>query len=381
MCPTSTPRTDIAAEPDPRPIPGSRVFGRGDNDHHTLRIPALAAVGPHLIAFAEGRRDSAGDSGEILIMARVSSDGGRTWSAPTTTTQEPGHTCGNPAPVAINDDTVLLLSSRNAASATEAEILAGRVDAEAGRRVYVQRIGVPSLTATTPRDLTAVAKRPDWGWYATGPGHAIRLRRGPYAGRIVVPANHSVIGSDEPSPYGRHTLVSDDRGERWRIGLVDPGQPGCAGPNESTCTEVGDGDIVFSVRNQQQEGNEATRGWAVSTDGGDSAPPLAPQHLAMPRIEGSLTTVRIGDREIVVLSGPSDPEQRAAMALRSSTDRGATWSEPRVVAPGPAGYSDLCVDPTGRLHLLWERGDDSPYEEIRHHSWTSEALGALLTGA
>lgn len=375
MCPSTTPDPRIAADA----TPGHRLFGRGDGGHHTLRIPALTAAGPHLVAFAEGRRDSAGDAGEIVIMARVSSDGGRTWSAPVVTTQASGHTCGNPAPVAIDDDTVVLVSSRNAAAATEADIVAGRVDAEDGRRVQVQRISVPSLTATAPRDLTEVAKRPDWGWYATGPGHALRLQRGRYAGRIVVPANHSVVGSEEPSPYGRHTLISDDLGERWRIGLVDPGRPGCGGPNESTGTEVGDGDVVFSVRNQQ--GGEATRGWAISTDGGDSATPLEPQPIAMPRIEGSLATVRIGDREVVVLSGPSDPEQRTAMALRSSTDRGATWSEPRVVAPGPAGYSDLCVDAAGRLHLLWERGDDSPYEEIRHHSWAPEALPGLLTGA
>lgn len=359
---------------------GVRVFGRGDNGHHTVRIPALVGVGEHLVAFAEGRRTSAGDAGEIVIIARVSTDEGQTWSDPVTTTQHLDHTCGNPAPVAISDDSLLLLSSRNAASADEADILAGQVDADASRRVYVQQVSVPSLTAEDPRDLTAVAKRPDWGWYATGPGHAIQLQRGPYAGRIVVPANHSVVGGREPSPYGRHTLISDDLGEHWRIGLIDPGQPGCSGPNESTCTEVGDGDVVFSVRNQRPNGDEATRAWAVSVDGGESAPPLEPQRLAMPAIEGSLATLEVGGKQLVVLSGPSDPDRRAGMALRLSTDRGETWSEPWVVDPGPSGYSDLCLGPTGRLHLLWERGKESPYEEIRHLSWAPDELVAALTG-
>ena len=357
------------------------MFARGDAGHHTLRIPALVTVGTQLVAFAEGRRASAGDAGEIVIMARTSSDGGGSWSEAVTTTAHPGHTCGNPAPVAISDDTVVLVSSRNAASAHESDIIAGRVDADASRRVFVQRILVPQLTAEPPRDISAATKRPDWGWYATGPGHAIRLRRGPYAGRIIVPANHSVVGSEDPSPYGRHTMVSDDLGEHWRIGLVDPGQPGCGGPNESTCTEVSDGDIVFSVRNERRDADEATRGWSISTDGGDSAPPLTPQRLAMPRIEGSVTTMALGGREVVVLSGPSEPERRAGMALRFSLDRGETWSDPWIVDPGPAGYSDLCVGPTGRLHLLWERGDESPYEEIRHASWAPDDLAVPLNGA
>lgn len=357
--------------------PGERVFGRGDDGHHTLRIPALTRVGDRLVAFAEGRRASASDAGEIVIVARTSDDDGASWSSTVTVTEQDGHTCGNPAPVAIADDAVLLLSSRNAASADEKAIITGQLDPADSRRVYVQRIEVPSLAAGPARDLTDVAKRPHWGWYASGPGHAIRLERGPRAGRIVVPANHSVVGSPDSSPYGRHTLISDDLGATWQIGLVDPGQPGCGGPNESTCTEVGDGAVAFSVRNEDR-GDESTRGWSISTDGGESAPPLTPQSLAMPRIQGSITTVEVDGREVVVLSGPSDPQRRAGMALRCSTDQGMTWSEPWVVDPGPSGYSDLCLGPSGRLHLLWERGEDSPYDEIRHTSWGLDELSALL---
>ncbi|MCZ9339078.1 glycoside hydrolase, partial [Streptomyces sp. TRM76130] len=58
-------------------------------------------------------------------------------------------------------------------------------------------------------------KRPEWRWYATGPGHALRLR----AGRVVVPANHSL----PDGPDGGHCLLSDDDGATWHLGYTDDG--------------------------------------------------------------------------------------------------------------------------------------------------------------
>lgn len=82
-------------------------------------------------------------------------------------------------------------STYNAGTSTEAAIMRGEVAAEQSRRVFVLHSDDDGATWSAPAEVTATAKRADWRWYATGPGHAVRLTRGPYRGRLVVPANHS----------------------------------------------------------------------------------------------------------------------------------------------------------------------------------------------
>lgn len=344
----------------------STVFRSGIGNNHTVRIPALVAVGPLLVAFCEGRRDSSSDTGEIVIQAATSADGGQSWSAPVETTAVPGRTCGNPMPVVLDEQTVLLVSTSNAAHAHERDIIAGRVGADEGRRVHSQRISVPDLVATPAVDITDQAKRDDWGWYATGPGHGIRLARGPHRGRIVVPANHSVIDGPGRSVYGAHLLLSDDDGRTWRIGHVEPGVAGCSGPNESSATELGESQVVVSIRNQCSGDDEVTRAFLVSDDGGVSGTLEPHGEITMPRIQSSVTTAQLDGRAVLVMSGPCDPRERAAMGLRLSVTGGRTWTEPWILGPGPAAYSDLAVDRDGVVHLVHECGEQSPYERIAH---------------
>src|SRR4051795_10093504 len=58
----------------------SVAFTSGTEGYDTFRIPAVVrAANGALVAFAEGRRDSAGDSGAIQTVSRTSRDGGCTW--------------------------------------------------------------------------------------------------------------------------------------------------------------------------------------------------------------------------------------------------------------------------------------------------------------
>jgi len=344
------------------------VFAPGQFGHHTYRIPALVATPHGLVAFVEGRRDGAGDVGEIELLARRSPDGGLTWTDPVPVASRPGFTCGNPAPVLVDEDTIVMLSCTNGATADERAIRDGLVAAELTRRVHLQRISLPDLEATSPQDITATVKSSDWGWYATGPGHAIRLRHGPYAGRLVVPADHSVIGAPASlSPYGSHLLLSDDNGETWRIGAVTSGIADCAGPNECCAAELADGEIVVTVRNEARDPDQVPRALFRSGDGGGSGVLEAQPELSMPVVQASLISAALpGGEEVLVMCAPSAPDRRARLGLRSSRDGGRTWTDPLLVDPGPSGYSDLAATADGQLHLVWESGEKSPYERIRH---------------
>ncbi|MEQ7005830.1 sialidase family protein [Actinopolymorpha sp. B17G11] len=357
--------------------PARTVYAAGADGYDTFRIPAIVAVPDGtLLAFAEGRRLGPGDAGPIDLVLRRSADRGDTWSALQVVASDPGNTVGNPSPVvdpASGD--VVLLTTRAAGSATEDRIVRGEVPAAESRRVWLQRSADHGLSWTAAVDLTTSTKRPDWRWYATGPGHAIALRQGPHAGRLVVPANHSTGAAG----HGGHLLLSDDGGRSWRIGAEDHCPPEqhqsagwCVHANESTVAELPDGRIYANTRNQGGLA-PAHRAQTVSSDGGETfdrpyAPVLA---LATPVVQCSLLAV---DGQLV-FAGPGDPEVRRRLTVRSSRDAGRSFPEEVVVSPGPAAYSDL-VD-LGRhngertIGVLFENGDHRPYERI---SFTHLAL-------
>ena len=55
------------------------LFVSGQDDYHTYRIPSLLlAANGDILAFCEGRTNSASDRGKIDILIRRSSDGGIT---------------------------------------------------------------------------------------------------------------------------------------------------------------------------------------------------------------------------------------------------------------------------------------------------------------
>src|SRR6267378_1467064 len=56
------------------------VFKTGQDGYHTYRIPVIVrAKNGDLLAFAEGRKNSATDHGDIDIVLKRSSDEGKSW--------------------------------------------------------------------------------------------------------------------------------------------------------------------------------------------------------------------------------------------------------------------------------------------------------------
>ena len=353
-------------------------FRAGSEGYAGFRIPAVVrAPDGAVLAFAEGRVDSAGDSGDIDIVCKRSGDGGLTWGALTVVAQygPPGGsaeeasggergTAGNPSPVVLADGRLLLVFVRNAAEATEGRIRRGEVSAEDGRRVWLSLSEDAGLTWSGPREITEAVKPPDWRWYATTPGHALQLT----TGRVVVPANHSLPptepGDDgtEDRYYGGHDLLSDDCGATWRLGYVDDDPDGRVNVNETTAAELPDGTVYFNTRNDSDV--SAHRADARSADGGRSlTAPFEPRpDLVTPVVQGSLLQLR--DPDVLLFSAPSHPSTRHRMAVRASDDGGLTWRTAHTVDERRAAYSDLVRVDEDTLGLLYETGTDSAYETI-----------------
>jgi len=370
----ASPPTDVAET-------AAVVFDPAATAYHTFRIPALLAIPGNdeaiLLAFCEGRIESSGDSGPIELVLRRSLDSGRSWEPLQVVCRAAEKTCGNPVPIldpASGD--VVLLTTRNGARVDEAAISTGDVPDQDSRRVFVQRSPDQGRTWTEPREITGDVRREDWGWYATGPCHGIALQYGEHAGRLVVPANHTVIPpSDadrtELAPYsGGHCIISDDGGHHWQIGFVADYPGEALNPNETTVAELADGRLIFNARNHR--GTAGARLQAGSGDGGESlAVPYSPcDGVTAPGIQGSILSP---DGRTLLLSTPASPDSRQELMIFVD-DGNDHWRRGAVITAGPAGYSDLAALGAGMVGLLYETGTRSASERICFTTRTTTQL-------
>ncbi|RZB13537.1 exo-alpha-sialidase [Streptomyces sp. F001] len=371
------------AEPERRCV-SSVPYASGKGGYATYRIPAVVQTRPGtLLAFAEGRTDGKQDAGDIDVVLRRSRDGGCTWGPLQVVAAGHGDTRGNPAPVVdLRTGNIVLVTSYNSGDVTEAQVLRGEVVHEQGRRVFVQTSRDDGRSFSALKEITSTVKRPDWRWYATGPGHAVALTRGEHAGRLIVPANHSAPPSpgpadtgQEPKYFGAHAIYSDDGGRSWRLGFVEDSYEGVHNANESTAAELPDGRLYFNARNQKgaSVGNRLD---AYSSDGGATLDRGYEDQSSLndvPLVQSSVLQLA-EERGRLLLSAPSMPTDRAAMAVWSSSDGGRSFGKAMTLSSKKAAYSDLVQLDAETVGVLYERGIEAAYEVIEFRRIPLKAL-------
>jgi len=333
----------------------------GDTDgYHTYRIPSLIVTKQGtLLAFCEGRKRGTSDTGDIDLLCKRSTDGGRTWGAQAIVWDDGANTCGNPCPV-IDEETgtVWLLMTHNLGEDQESEIVGGT--SKGTRTAWVTHSTDDGRSWAQPTDTTSAVKKPEWTWYATGPGVGIQLRRGPHTGRLVVPCDHKTRAPNVS--YFSHVIFSDDRGRTWQLGGATEN-----GVNECQVIERVDGSLLLNMRVSKE--NPATlRAIATSADAGRTWSPLAyDAALIGPRCQASLARYHPSDapgKPLVLFSNTADPGKRIRMTVRLSEDDGRTWSAAGLLHEGPSAYSCLAALPDGGVACLYERGEKNAYETI-----------------
>ncbi|MFD3455554.1 exo-alpha-sialidase [Streptomyces sp. NPDC058691] len=345
-------------------------FRSGNSGYHTFRIPAVLRIGKStVLAFAEGRRNSADDEGDIDTVLRRSLDGGCTWQPMRVIARGGGETFGNPTPVADpKTGRIVLLLCRTVGRLTKAQLSGSSKAVYDARQVWELHSDSGGAKWSAPRQITQSVKPDNWRWYATGPGHAIALRNGPHAGRLLVPANHTAVVNGQVV-HGAHSLYSDDHGRTWHIGFVEEIPGGWINLNETTMAELPDGRVYINSRDDGGFSN-ASRANAYSSDGGESVEgTFEPQEaIEGPVVQGSVLQLPGGP---LLYSGPSDPGARAAMEIRASDDDGTYWEPSLLMSSHPAAYSDLVDLGGGTVGLLYETGTSSPYETLTFARFTT----------
>jgi len=344
------------------------VFRSGTEGYASFRIPAIVtSPNGKLLAFCEGRVQNAGDFGNIDVVMKESSDGGKTWSPLRILVDADSLQAGNPAPVIDQLDprypTGRIFLFYNTGNNHEGEVRKGN-----GRRTvwYITSVN-DGKTWSAPVNISEQVHRPgppdNWRSYANTPGHALQFSQGQYKGRIYVAANHSAgdpqCGFED---YRAHGFFSDDHGDHFQLSesLSIPGS------NESTAAELSNDRLMLNSRNQK--GDIRARIVSISGDGGarwDSS--YYDNQLPDPVCEGSL--LNIGwkkGKAILAFCNPASRERRDSLTLRISWDEGLSWRNAVVMPPaGDRGdrqaYSDLVRIKKNRIGIIYEQNG---YREI-----------------
>lgn len=342
------------------------LFAAGDLGYACFRIPAIVQWEPgELYAFAEGRRENCADFGDVDILMRTSVDGGTTWSAPRVIVDNGELQAGNATPIldrmdpAYPEGRLFLFYNTGTASEYDTRMGLGR------RRGFYTTSIDHGRTWSDPVDLSVSLHMDDLSphpeldarTWAFAPGHGLQLTKGPFAGRLFVPMNHSLgfpqSGFADYQTYGGY---SDDHGATWNPSpdLHIPSS------NEAMAAQSVDGNLLLTVRMQNQ--GIKRKLMALSTTGGASwdSTWLAGD-LTTPMCQSSMCFVQGPERSAFYHVGPADTATRSGLTLWSSEHGGHLWQKEAVIYEGPAAYSDIVSLGDIELGVLFERDD---YREI-----------------
>ncbi len=340
------------------------VFPPGLNGIARYRIPGIVVTQKGtVLAYAEARKNSSSDWGEIEIHLRRSTDGGKTWEAGKHIAHLGTRLEGNPHkkeggekeqtvnnPVAIVDretGAIEFLYCINYA------------------RCYSMRSIDDGLTWSAPVDITATfepfRKYYDWKVIATGPGHGVQIK----TGRLVVPIWLAYGKEGDHGPSAAATIFSDDHGKTWQAGdLCLPSEGDFGNPNETMITELSDGRVMLVSRSVSKANRKII---TTSTDGARSwTKPVFHEQLWEPICMASIAshpskpgTLIFSNPHTLKLDKdgkevPAGRGKRENLSIKLSRDDGKTWPVNKTLDSGPSAYSDLAVLPDGTVLCLYE---------------------------
>ena len=332
------------------------VFKSGSEGYNCFRIPTIIkAKNGTILAFAEGRKKSCSDTGDVDLVYKKSFDNGKTWSALKVIWDDGGNTCGNPSPVLDKESgRISLLSTWNRGEDKEWQIInETSIDT---RHVFLFHSNDNGNTWSEPDEITKDVKLDDWTWYATGPVNGIQLKKGQNKGRLIIPCDHIEAGTKH---YYSHIIYSDDGGLNWSLGGSTPQHQ----VNECTVIEFKNGDLLLNMRNYT---DDRLRKLSISKDQGISWGDIySDSSLIEPICQASMINIRRPlKKEIIAFSNPNSKTKREKMTIKFSFNNTETWAKSKLIHDGPSAYSNLIQISNSEIGCLFEGGQKSAYEGI-----------------
>jgi sialidase-1 len=332
------------AAADPQPV---NVFVGGADGYPVYRIPSLISTPKGvLLAFCEAR--SADDQSPTDMVLRRSLDGGKTWLPMQVIVKAVPEAAMDPTAVFDRDTGTLLLVYDRWPVTPEGHTVA---DNTPHRKPGVGRDSITTwvMTSTddgatwsTPIDITATTKKPQWTETIHGPGVGIQTR----TGRLLIPCAWG-----ENGPWRNYAIYSDDHGKTWQLSDNEVGP----GVNESQVVELADGTILLNMRSDTATG---CRIGATSRDGGKTwSAPFNIRELPDTCCQASVlrytSANQQGGKSRILFSNPVK-SGRSEGTVRLSYDEGKTWPVAKLIWKDYFGYSCLAATPDGTIGCLYE---------------------------
>lgn len=329
------------------------LFSGGDYGSRHYRIPALTeARNGNLVTLTDKRWKNPYDlPGHIDVVARYSSDKGKTWSKPVTI-------AGDNDPIGFGDAALLT-------NQTNGEILSlfasgqgffwSRRDKPI--RIFQSISADHGVTWSVPQDLTPQIYGYDcdnpltnsWQGAFVSSGNLVQLRNGRLLAALVV---REGAGFD----ISNYVMYSDDHGRSWQ---VSPNRVARHG-NEAKIVELANGALLMSIRTR------GFRKFVKSHDQGVSWSEVEERReIIDPSCNGSLTrysTIEQGAARNRLLHSIPLSGTRENLSILVSYDEGDTWPVKKTVCAGAAAYSSLIRLRDGTIGLYYESGEYEVYQ-------------------
>ncbi len=337
-----------------------RLFSHSSEGYNSFRIPCLAkAKNGNLIAFAEGRKQSILDYGDIDLVYKISTNNGGTWSKLKVVVAEGDGTWGNPT--AVTDQETgriwLFLSWNDELHSQHGGSFDGKtytaIKEWGQRKVFATYSDDNGQSWIKPIDYTNSLLPSNFSWDAVGPGIGIQVANGSHKGRLIIPA-------------GRRNIYSDDHGISWKYASIP------AGTFEGAIVELSDNSLMRNDRGVGAKwSNSHTR--FISKGSIEEGFPafVGDKYLPDPRCQASILRYSLSPNVLLFLNPARNDKDGAAnrcmMTMRLSEDDGLTWKYAKLLYPG-LDTDSLCRGGLGGYSSLMRTADGAvaAMTEVNH---------------
>ena len=314
----------------------TKIWESRENCEYThMRIPGITVTSRgDIIIYNEARRGISDWAG-MDILARISRDGGRSFSSPVClahgTASHP--TVNNPVMAEDAHGTLHFLYCESYGTR------GGRIlhrESRDGGKTFGKAADITPATLPEYRNV-----------FALGPGHGICTASGALVFPFwLVPKKFGKAESAHvPSEVG--VLYSLDNGKTFSTSPLLPAREDIVSPNETVASELPRGEIYLAIRQ-----NAPARASAVLASDFASFRDYAPvSGLRDPICFGS--AVSAGGTLFFV--NCDHAEKRQNITLKASRDGGKTFETIAVIDENRGGYADIAADEKrGKIYVLYE---------------------------